>query len=204
MTPGVDDVWAGPRTPLYLREVCDRLRGLGERPPTAETRAVVEEALRSKWEGVQVVAGRVLAGWGDEDAVELLYSWLARSLQKRYGWSVTGAAVEALAKLVGEEDADRVLALYFGTEGWSKRHSLLPLVRALPVEPARERLLAAGSSPDRESRQAAMAATGQMPFPDRRRLLERFLGDPDPEIRRNARLILNSRLMDEMFGSADA
>jgi HEAT repeat protein len=99
--------------------------------------------------------------------------------------------VKALARCVGEEDVPWVLDAYFARPGIRSKHELLWLVIALRPERARGRVLLESRSPDRDNRQAAMKAIGNMGFPDRTKLLRRFLDDPDPQIRQGAHNILS-------------
>src|SRR5688500_14610262 len=95
-----------------LRAVTDRLRSLGSKRPTPESRAEVVAALSGKWEGVQAVAVEVLAGWGDRDCVEHLRQFLTGCFEREYGWAIRGVAARALRPVVTEADVGWVLNLY--------------------------------------------------------------------------------------------
>ena len=82
--------------PDNLHERCAHLDSLARSRPNRNARAEVEAALYSKWEGLQVHAGRALAAWGDRESVDALRDWLRISLEKPAGWSVTGEAVACL------------------------------------------------------------------------------------------------------------
>jgi HEAT repeat protein len=176
---------------IDLRKTCERLKQLGRRKPTIEARREVEEALRSKWEGMQSAALHALGDWGDRRSVDLLREWLQEAFQRKYGWGIRGVAVKALARCVREEDVPWVLETYFGLRGVLRKHELLWLVMALPVPRARDRLLLEAQSSNRDNRQAAMKAIGNMGLPDKMDLLERFLDDPDAQIRHGARHMLS-------------
>ena len=175
-----------------LKNISERLKELGGQRPTPESRREVEGALANKWEGVQVTAAKILANWGGPESVSILRDWLHSCDERKYGWSVTGVAVNALAKCVSSADVDWVLEEYFERPGVAAKHELLPLVLSLSPDnrKVRERLSAESRSPDRDRRQAAMKAIGNMEFADRGTLLEPFVGDPDPEIRRGSKFLL--------------
>jgi hypothetical protein len=61
---------------LDLKTQCEHLAALGTKPPSASARRELEEALHSKWEGVQVTAARVLAAWGDAASLVAVRSLL--------------------------------------------------------------------------------------------------------------------------------
>jgi hypothetical protein len=81
---------------------------------------------------------------------------------------------------------------YFSAVGVLAKHELLPAVIKLPPESARGRLTAESKSMDRDNRQAAMKAIGNMSFSDRRQLLELFLKDTDEQIREGAAILLGA------------
>jgi HEAT repeat protein len=174
-----------------LRETCERLKEFGRRKPTDDMRRDVEQALRSKWEGVQAAAAHALGNWGDRRSVDVLHNWLQETLQRKHGWSVRRVAVGALVRCVDEEDVSWVLDTYFGLRGARLKHELLWLVMALPAHRARDRLLLEARSLNRDNRQAAMKAIGNLGFADKIDLLRRFLDDPDADIREGARNILD-------------
>mgnify|MGYP001806936847 CR=1 FL=1 len=172
-----------------LKAITERLRSFASRRPTPEQRAEVVAALSSKWEGVQATAVRVLAGWGDRDAVGLLSQLLTRSFDRTHGWSLRGVIVHALRPVVTAEDVDWVLDLYFTLPGLMPKHELLWLVTALSPAAARDRLVAALRDPRWDNRQAAVKAIGNTDYPDRRQLLWPLRDDPDPQVRASARLL---------------
>lgn len=123
-----------------LKNWCIRLESFTHGLPTSTRRKEVDEALRSKWEGVQVWAARVLASWGDRQSIDELRRWLESSLTKEAGWAVRGEAVNALCKCYKAEDIPWLLDMYFKTEDRLLRHELLPFVTALPHEVVRRRI----------------------------------------------------------------
>lgn len=172
-----------------LQTTVNELRSLGSRRPTPERRAAVARALSSKFEGVQSVAAQVLGEWGDRESIDALHAWLLSCLERPFGWAVRGVAVRALARTIGTEDIGWALDLYFGVAGVLQKHELLPLVLALPPETARDRLVAELRNAGWENRQAAAKAIGNMGYSDRMELLSALADDPQPQVRRSAKLL---------------
>lgn len=119
--------------PDNLHERCAHLDSLARSRPNRNARAEVEAALHSKWEGLQVHAGRALAAWGDRESVDALRDWLRTSLGKPSGWSVTGEAVACLQRCCTADDANWILDAYFQTSDRLARNSLLALLDVVPV-----------------------------------------------------------------------
>jgi HEAT repeat protein len=182
--------------PQELKLIADHLRSLGECPPTPELRKEVEGYLFNKWEGLQSVAAQVLGAWGGPESARALQGLLLRTYEREAAWSIRGVAVWALAESVDERDVEWVLDLFFSIKGVVPKHELVPLVAALPVPAARQRVEGEARSADRDNRQAAMAAITRMPFPDKVELLERMAGDPDSDIRRVVKIWLDHLAQD--------
>ena len=145
--------------PDEISGICEQLSSLARSRPNRLARDTVMAGLDSKWEGVQVHAGRALSAWGDAESVAALRAWLERCLQKEAGWSVLGEAVAALTPHVSEAGAAWALDLYFATTDRTARHDLLPLLD--PIGPAirAERARAEASSgiaPRRDAAQVLM------------------------------------------------
>jgi hypothetical protein len=174
---------------VELHGASKRLRQLGAEGPTPEGWNEVRRALHSKWEGLQACGCRTLSDWGGREAVSELRSFLSAACRRGAGPAVLRAAIHSLVRCVTAEDAAWVLDEVFTTPGIMEQRELLPLVRALPLESARERLVAESHSADRNSRELAMKAFAGMeyPEPERRAFLVRMAEDFDPEIRRGAR-----------------
>lgn len=166
-----------------LRELTTRLRALGGKRPTVESRAEVATALRSKWEGVQAVAVEVLAAWGDRECVEQLRQFLTSCFERPHGWGIRHAVVRQLQPIITREDVDWILDLYFRLPGLLSKHELLWLVVALPVAAARGRLLDGLHDPQWDNRHAAVKAIGNMEYLDRWQLLNELRNDPDGNVR---------------------
>jgi HEAT repeat protein len=175
---------------MDLKDEVAGLETLRGREPTPQRLAQVTAALESKFEGVQAVAVRVLAAWGDAKSLMAARRFLESTIDRKYGWSVRGVAVQALAPTIQQGDADWVLGLCFQRPDQLLMHELLPLVLRLPVDAARRRLEAELKSPRWMNRQAAVKAIGNMPFPDRAVLLSRLIDDPNKTVRASARALL--------------
>lgn len=172
-----------------LRAVTDRIRAC-RHEVSAANRVLVDEALASKWEGVQSVALQVLGTWGDDGSRRRLRDFIERVDERPHGWAIRGVAVRALSGCVTRQDAAWALDRLFSLEGVLAKHEFVPVVLALPPDAVRGRLVQESVSPDRDNRQAAMKALGNMDVPDRQRLLRHFLEDDDADIRRGARALL--------------
>jgi hypothetical protein len=120
---------------------------------------VVEDALGSKWEGVQVWAGRVLASWGDRQSIDLLRDWLHRALGKEAGWTLRGEAVRSLCQCYQREDIPWLLDLYFEAEDPLQRHEFSPFIIALPEADVRHRIQTEMKGESKPRKAAAQAAT---------------------------------------------
>lgn len=168
-----------------FRARVEELRSLASARPRRKDREIVAAALGCKWEGLQSVAAQTLSRWGDRESIETLREfWFLCQNRKRNGTigTVAGVVARLLSACVGAQDANWVLDCYFEIPN-SGNGSFLGVVKSLPLESARERLLQESRSPDHKRRLAALDALGRMPFPDRRALLKRFLDDEDGLIR---------------------
>lgn len=123
-----------------INEACGRLESLLYTRPTEVTRQEVERALNSKWEGVQVWAGRVLASWGGRRSVDALRTWLEASMCKEAGWAVRGEAIRSLCQCYQSRDVEWLLDMYFDATDRLLRHEFLPLIEALPEDAVRHRI----------------------------------------------------------------
>jgi HEAT repeat protein len=170
------------------RQVSD-LRSLATRKPTLEGFAKAAAALDSRFEGVQSVALRVLGEWGGAESISVLREFLGRAFLRKYGWSIRGVAVNALARHLRPDDADWVLDLYFELPNVLSKHEVLPLVVKLPPAVARERLKKELRNSNWMDRQAAVKAIGNMPFSDRNQLICPLLNDSNDNVRASARAL---------------
>jgi hypothetical protein len=80
------------------------------------------------------------------------------------------------------------LKLYFELPNVLLKHEIVPLVIKLPAATAYERLKKELRNTDWMSRQAAVKAIGNMPFPDKNQLIDPLLNDPDKQVRKRASL----------------
>jgi HEAT repeat protein len=151
--------------------------------------SAAEAALSSKWEGVQSVALQVLGGWGGKNAIDIIRGFLDDAFAREHGWAIRNVAVKELAKLVGSDDVDWVLNLYFWRPGVLEKHELLPVVLSLPPAKAKAGLVRELASSDPTIRQAAVKAIGNMPFKDRKALLTPLHKDENTEVRASARAL---------------
>lgn len=176
-----------------IGDLTRKVRECAEAPRSERCRGLVEEALTSKWEGVQSVALQVLGGWGDAQSRALLRSAIEQLDGREAGFSIRGVAVRAVAACITGDDAGWALDRLFALDGGLAKHTFLPVILALPVDSTQARLLAEAFSPNRDDRQAAMKAIGNVDFPSREDVLSRFLQDEDDQIRQGARLLLDRR-----------
>ncbi len=148
--------------PGDLHERCAHLDSLARSRPNRNARAEVEAALHSKWEGLQVHAGRALAAWGDRESVDALRNWLCTSLGKPAGWSVTGEAVACLQRCCIADDASWILYIYFHASDRLARHSVLPLLDVVPVPVLEARIRIESEASDAARSEAASIAARRL------------------------------------------
>lgn len=172
-----------------LQTEATALHGLGALKPTPVRVAQVRAALSSKWEGTQALALGVLAQWGGRDSIETIKAFLVDAFARELGWSIRGVAIRALATLVGPEDVDWALNLYFSRPQFLEKHELLGLVIRLPTKTARPRLVRELASNNPMNRQAAVKAIGNMAFDDVSALLKPMRTDPDKGVRDSAKAL---------------
>lgn len=89
---------------IDLQVEAAKLQALVGRKRTNAARVDVEAGLRSKWEGLQSVALRVLGSWGDSESKAALRSFLESAGSRQFGWSIRSVAIQELARCVGEVD----------------------------------------------------------------------------------------------------
>jgi hypothetical protein len=93
-----------------LEPLTDHLAALARSRPNAESRAQVEQALFSKWDGVRVAATKVLCAWGDDASVSQAKEAVAKLSSKEARWANAGAMAEAIAPHLRASDAEWVVA----------------------------------------------------------------------------------------------
>ena len=170
---------------VEINRECARLESLLHSRPNETARKEVEDALRSKWEGVQVWAGRVLAAWGGRRSIDALRGWLEVSLSKEAGWAIRGEAVRSLCQCYEPRDVPWLLDLYFSAADRLLRHEFSPVILALPEDVVRERIALEARSqikPDEKQLplQRACLIRGSGPFttPPRRAVIRRVIANP--------------------------
>lgn len=89
---------------LRLRREGQALRELGARPPNAAARAALEEALASKWDGLNVIAARALCQWGDATSIARVRTALETLLADSRYRSPCGAIARTLMPHLGPAD----------------------------------------------------------------------------------------------------
>jgi HEAT repeat protein len=159
-----------------------RLRALGRSRPNEESRRLATEALRSKFESIQVEGGKLLGRWGGREAVESLREWLARTCAKPKSHAVQSQAAKALAQCVSSEDAQWILDLYFSRTRGSQPHIFVPLICALPSRLWRARVEVEARSTSVVQRRAAALVIARNRFPGRREILQQLRRDSDQDV----------------------
>jgi hypothetical protein len=156
-----------------VRKWCDQLATHLHSRPNATARREVEDGLRSKWEGVQVWAGRVLANWGDRGSIDLLRDWLEGLLKKEAAWTVRGEAVRALCQCYKPADVPWMLDLYFGADDPLLRHEFGPFILVLPEDDVRKRIQREAQSASAVRRDAAKIASRILQYRQSRQIVKR-------------------------------
>lgn len=145
-----------------MREQCKRLEVLSRARERPEMRREVEEALRSKWEGVRASAAKVLGTWGGRRSVEALRKALEDCRDKHAGWALRGVLVRALCKCADPDDAPWMIDFYFDAAFHSMKRAsqweFWPFVRAAPKPLLRKRIELELRSPSTSRKEAAERA----------------------------------------------
>lgn len=175
-----------------FRAKVEELRTLANSRPRPQDRQIVQDALDSKWEGLQSVAAQTLGRWGDRPSVAALREFWPQCAARRNHY-LQNVVAHSLRMCVRAEDAPWFLDVYFEASASARSFDLLLTVVPLPLESVRERLLLEAQCTDRIRRQSAMLALAQMPFPNREAILSRFLNDEDGRIREQARFWIEQK-----------
>lgn len=146
------------KTQYYLHEIAQHLRSLGRSPATPAVRREAEGYLFNKWHGLQVVAARVIAGWGGSESVRVLRDWLMRSYAQPHWCSLRHEAAQCLAQCITPADAEWLLDCYFRLSGYGPRHELVPAIAALPLDVVQSRFQAALRTGTRDEQDAVLQA----------------------------------------------
>ncbi len=101
-----------------LRELCARVRALGNHPPDEAAWREIDDALANKWWGVRTTAIATLGLWGGARAVERLKAWAAMPMPKRWGgwdYEARRASLAALGECLPASEAGWALELWLDT-----------------------------------------------------------------------------------------
>ena len=161
------------KQPIDFRVWVDELRALGNSRPNRERREIAEFALNCPYEGVQSVAAQTLGKWNDVSSTKALREFWPKCVARKNGWSICGVVDRALANCVQASDAEWVLEAYFNSENSTRKP--YAALHALPLDSVRPRLELKSRSSNRHARRAAFEVMSRMPFPDRRKIIQRFL-----------------------------
>ena len=187
-----------------IQRLCSRLKELERGPDQPDARKEVEEALRSKWEGIQVIAGRILARWGGAASEPILRDWLLRTceLHETGTASITHEAAKCYSPFLSPQDASWVINLYFSLSAASWCHcglppfGLDPLLDRVTTGDLARRIIAESQSAAPAHRFAAMCAAERIDFRGKLDMFRRLSGDSHKRIRvwAGARLKINKIL----------
>jgi hypothetical protein len=172
-----------------LQVLCNELKAMATQPETPELREKAESELNSKWTGVQVCAARVLAAWGGRRSVELLKAWVEKWYFDDYKtyYAMQHTSSDILAECIELQDADWALEIYLALYPTVGRWALWAVLHKIPFDAVQERLVQESASDDRIRRLATLwVLIGLWNREAVRKLMEKFLKDPDPEIQRDA------------------
>lgn len=179
---------------------CLRLKELERNGDDPEARRELEESLRSKWEGTQVIAGRILARWGGSASGPVLREWLLRACKRHDAGtaSIVAEAARCYSRFLNPADAAWVVELYFQLSGsaWSQSgshpFSLNPLLSRVRPEELVARIIAEVHNSDPAHRKAALEATELIDFLGKVDVLKHLSLDPHKAINGRARGMLHT------------
>ncbi len=169
-------------------KACERLKKLGKRPASGDSRREVIRYLESSKQSVQYTAAQTLAAWGGRKSVDPLRYWLLLMLLTSRGRTMQGKAADLLARCVDSTDEGWVIGLFFDLkEHIAARDKIVPLVSCFKKSEA----LLAGLN--RESQMAtslerirALLFLGQMAVAGREAIFARSAADSDATVSRTA------------------
>ena len=128
--------------PNDLHVICEELRQIGLRSETPAARAKLEEALSSKWDGVQVAAAESLSRWGDPRSVHSLKELLVAVVAKPRRGSTTHGVVKSLYPHLQPSDMDWVIDVFVHQSKADNLLWLSSLFEAFAPDQVRRRLAA--------------------------------------------------------------
>ena len=120
-----------------LQAEADQVRSIIGRGVTPKRRELLNQALSSKWEGTQAHVIKALAAWGDRDSIGAIRDFLISAFDRKYGWTVRGVAIRALAPIIGPEDAGWIRELCRSRSSGLERHELRLLIERVATFPKR-------------------------------------------------------------------
>lgn len=126
---------------MDLKQHCDHLHRLGKKSPSKKARLELEKALQSKREGIQVVAAKALANWGDPKSIDAIKLLLVEKSKLEARWSAVGAISKLLYPFMNENDIDWVLELYLKESRRQNRFALIELILSLPYKETEQKLI---------------------------------------------------------------
>lgn len=171
-----------------LRELCARVRALGDHPPDAAAWREIDDALANKWWGVRTTAIATLGRWGGTRAVERLKAWAAMPMPKRWGgwdYEARRASLKALGECLPASEAGWALEVWLDNEYACELRD--PLA-AQPVE-VWDAVIAAEwrrDDPQRLARLPGLLSASPADVTQQRGWSERFRSHPDGRVRRAA------------------
>jgi hypothetical protein len=128
--------------PSDLHAICEELRRIGLRPETPARREKLDQALLSKWDGVQVAAAKALSRWGDARSLRNLKELLADVAGKPVRWSTTDAVARLLTPHLQPSDLDWVIDIFIHRSRAENRFAVARLFEAFAPHEFRGRLSA--------------------------------------------------------------
>ncbi len=147
--------------PSDLRAICEELRQIGFRGETPKGRDKLEEALSSKWDGVQVAAAKVLSQWGDPRSLRSLKVLLSTLAAKPSRSGGAWAVARLLTMHLQPSDLDWAIELFIHQSRSDNRNALHILFEAFAPHEVRRRLASQtlhGGKAERDVREAISRA----------------------------------------------
>ena len=187
---------ASARSSHELTRLRDHLQALGARPDDPAARAELEAALYCKWEGIQIIAGRALAGFGGEASRIVLRKWLSRACEDHPIYeAIVQHAAGAFAAVARADDLEWLIDLYFdrSEECWKSYglpSELRLVVAPFPVTFIERRCVKEVCSLEPGRRAAALELACAAYCPELRAIAEGLVDDLDERLKSKARVTL--------------
>jgi hypothetical protein len=177
---------ASARSSHELTRLRDHLQALGARPDDPAARAELEAALYCKWEGIKIIAGRALAGFGGEASRTVLRKWLSRVCEDHPSYeAIVQHAAGAVAAVARADDLEWLIDLYFdrSEECWKSyglQSELRLVVAPFPVTRIERRCV----------KEVALELACAAYCPELRAIAEGLVDDLDDRLKSKARVTL--------------